>query len=386
MTVIMSPTTDITSRIDVGVVSESTAPTSKRLFMSLVPLDMPTARAGDASVGWAYHGNQNANHRRKQLNSASKMTSSPLLVSGQPFRVLQTNPSARTLSHGHSAAGFAGKSLSLMCNGLPINPISLLIGFSLCRSCDNRPQVGTFISITARHGRPQPNITAQPACRFLHLSQRHGDGHTGIPLAILAKHFCRFVQSSPWQCQRAIDGSMSLRGDIESPVLSARERGSANHNPEIKASGLAWFLDFGRVNQFSFECAGEVSGLSSSPIIDIRASVRTTNKLTHTLSARWTALFLRKQLCGNRVRLTEQGRQKRQGISFSARRKQFEFIRKSNLCCHTMSIAKKTPRRKRSRASAGLSALKRRAETTLGSPTQTPFVLAQDWRLKDTRP
>lgn len=375
MAVTMSPTTNIPRRIDVRVVGKATAPTPKGLPMSLFPLDMPAARASDAGIGRAYHGNQNADHRCKQLDSASKVTPSPLLPTRQPFRVLQTDSSTRLPSYEHGPFGFTGKNLSLMCDGKPVNPIALLIGFPLFRSFQNRPQVWPLVPITACHAGSDSDITADPFCRCLYLRQGHGHTHPCVPLPILPEDLCRFVQRRAGQGEGAIDRSVPVSRDIEPAVLAPARRCPPQHDPQIKPLGLAGLLHFGTVDQLRLECTRRMSSLGGSAVVDKSTPIGSPDELTHALCAGEPSPFLRKKMCGIGMRVLEEGRQKRERVGLVRGRVELQFVTEIHCQCHTTCIANRpektrTPPQERRRVSAGQSAYERLPETARREPMQ----------------
>jgi hypothetical protein len=188
--VTMSPPRDIQRCIRVGIRREAALPTAKHLFMSLAFLSEPTRRTGEACAGWVQQHDRNANHRSKQLDSASKLTPSPLLISGQLSRVFQAHSSTGTLSYEHSLSGFAGEHLSLMCDGLPVNAIALLVGFPLFCALNDWSQIRAAMAVTADDRSAQTDITPYPPLRRLDFRQGDRHRHSSVPFVILAHDFC----------------------------------------------------------------------------------------------------------------------------------------------------------------------------------------------------
>src|SRR4029453_5189277 len=86
-------------RIDVGIVSKPTVPTTKRLTVALPGLDMPTSGTGGRSVRWANHLDSNALNRCKNEHALAKETRRVLLPTDQAFRVLKCHASSRPPCH-----------------------------------------------------------------------------------------------------------------------------------------------------------------------------------------------------------------------------------------------------------------------------------------------
>src|SRR5262249_43796299 len=151
----------------VRIVSEPTVPTAKGFFMPHVPIDQSAAGAGGAGVGRIDLLDTNAHERCQQPHSLTKVSSRMLPPANEPFRVLQTHTSTRALRHGHSAAGFSGKNLSLMSNRLVGNSIALLTGKPFFLPFQDRAQVWALVAVRTGDGCPYSHVTAQPAFRLL---------------------------------------------------------------------------------------------------------------------------------------------------------------------------------------------------------------------------
>src|SRR2546427_12387771 len=103
---------NVQRRVEVSILCKTALPATERLPMPLSGLDMTTARASDASVGWSYHLDSKTMYRREQQHSLAKEPSRVLLPANESFRIFQADTSTRTLRHGRNLSSFASNCLS----------------------------------------------------------------------------------------------------------------------------------------------------------------------------------------------------------------------------------------------------------------------------------
>jgi hypothetical protein len=227
-----------------------------------------------------------------------------------------------------------------MCLGLPVNAVSLLIGFSLFRSLNDRPQVRPLMSVTPGNGGTQADVTAQPPMRRLHFGQRHRYAHTSIPFPVLAKNLRRFIQLCPRKRQGAVNGNVSLSRNIKPTILAPCSGSTPEHDPAVKAFCFPWLLYLRTVNQFSLQEAGNMACLSGSLVVNECSSVSSANEVTQTPGrGKARLLHARKLSCDIRVRARKQSSQRRKGVCLIHRRIELELVGQDH-GCHSESIAK----------------------------------------------
>lgn len=342
----ISPIPDIARRIDVGVVGKSTAPASKHLLMPLFLLNPSAARASDGGISRTDERNRDAYQSSQQRHTCGKEPRRVTFPSDKPLRVFQGNASTRALCHGHNFPGFMGKHLSLR-TGLdaPINTALLVHCAPVTLSFQDRPQVWPFVAIASRDSRSRPHVTSDPACRLLDLGERDRHTHARIPLAVLAKHFSRFVQLCAWQSKGTIDGAVPVRRDVEAAVLAPRGGRATEHDPQIEAFRLARLLHFRAVDQFGLERSRDMSGLGRSLKVDVGAAIGTTDELAEPFRAGEAAPLLSHETCAIRVRALEKSRQKRECIGLVRGRIELELVRQVH-GLHERSIIKRADEHK----------------------------------------
>ncbi len=195
----ISPMAYIPRRIDVGVVSEPTAPASKHLPMPLFLLYPSAARAGDGGIGRTDQRNRNAYQHSQQPHARGKILGRVAFPSDKPLRVFQGNASTRLLRYEHGPSGFTGKHLSLRTGfNAPVNAMLLVHCAAVALAFENGPQVWPFISIAPRDSRSGSDVTTEPAlCWFLDFRQRDRHTHTGVPFPVFTEDFRALVQLGP---------------------------------------------------------------------------------------------------------------------------------------------------------------------------------------------
>jgi hypothetical protein len=215
--------------------------------------------AGDRSVGWGDQLDSNPQRLAQQQDTFRKELAGPLLPSRESFRVFQAHALASTLGHGHRACRFTSKSLFLKRTVRPlVDAMLLLHGPAVALLFEDRAQVGAVIAIRARDRFPHAHVTTEKASGLVRVRAGHLHTDARIPFPVFAEHFGAFVQGGPRQRQRLIQPMVTVRRDIESPVLPTGERRAPDHDPVVKAGRFARTLNLGAVDQLGVQDAGRV--------------------------------------------------------------------------------------------------------------------------------
>ena len=333
--------TQIHRRVEVTVDRMTTVPTTKRLFVSHCSLDLPAVRTGGGRIGRVDHEQWHSYDGRQQRDSIAKEPCCVTLPSDESLGIFNCYRSTRLLCHGHKPTSFLAQQLLLKCSIRPsINPMLLLHGSAVALFLQDGTQITPLVSIGAHHTRSHPYINSNDSTCFLHFRQRNGHSYVSVPLPSFphdkGTSLCSRIQDSPRKGKRPIEPVMPFRWDIQL-IFRPFEQ-----NPIVKASGLLGQLQVSTVNEFGFQCSWSVTSLRNTSVVDIGAAVGTPDELAHTFGARWATLLLSQNGCAGRMRALEKGRQKRQGISLNASRKQLNLVAKNN-GLHTKSIAKRPP-------------------------------------------
>jgi len=153
--------TQITRRDEVGVLRITAAPTPKRFFVPLSPLDESAFGAGCAGVSWIHHGNRYAHQGSQQRHTCAKVPRRVRLPSDKPTRVFNCNASSRLPSYEHGASGFSGQQLPLGTGfNAPVNASLLIHRSPVALSFEYGPQVRPFVAVGAGHTGPHADIHA----------------------------------------------------------------------------------------------------------------------------------------------------------------------------------------------------------------------------------
>lgn len=322
-------TGNVPSGVVVSVVCEPTTPASEDFFVPLSLLYRTATGTSDAGVGRRDQSDRDSLKDREQMDTFCQVPCCPLFPARESFRVFQGNALAGLSCHGHDATSFTGKDLFLKCaKRLPLNTLSLLLSAAVSHFSQDGPEVWPFVAVGPHDGTPDTDITTEPA--FRRLSVRNGDSYADpdIPLAVLAEDFGRGVQNGTGERHCSIESFMPPCGDVESsPFLRA-----SNHAPQVEPMGLSRLLDFGAVNQFSREYAGNIwlvqcaSGLGTTPIVDECSTGNPPGKAPTAFRGRVSALPIRNFGCEHRMKANEQGRQVSQGIGFISSWEELELV------------------------------------------------------------
>lgn len=383
----ISSMTQINTRVEVSVGSMPTLPTTEHFLVSLSFLSEPARRAGEARTGWVQQNNRHAMNRGKQLDPASKITSGPLLPTNHACWVFQAHASTRARCYEHGSSRFFGNHLSrwTCCIGA-INASALLVCSTLFLLLQDRPKVGSLMSIAPGDGGSHAYIAAKPALGFLDFGYGESDSHKCVPFAVLANDlsapFYSKIQLRPWQGQRAIQGTMRPSRNIQL-VLRA-----LNQNPVIKSSRVLRCLKVSTINQFCMQSRrskgtlGFACSLQRSAIVNPGTAIGSTYELSQSFR-RWTyqgsALFrLAHSDCAIGVGALEKGRQARQAIRLVAGWEQFQLVGQNySLRLHTKSVAQtNAPRKNAQTRSRGTIRSEQPLRLRFSGPMKTGLALA----------
>ena len=339
------PGSEIQCCVLVGVTGEAARAASEHRFP---PERIPRSAAatGLRRVCWFQEPDSNACQSREQLNTLCKLACCPPSPLWQTSGIFQTHTSTRTQCHGHRLSGFAGENLSLKSTRIAsfgTTPFSLVS----VRAVNNRLQTSTVIAVAAYHSTARADITAQPPLRLLDFSQGHRHRDASIPLAVFPEDLRRLVQCGSRQGQCSIDCPMFPGRDIEPAVATPRSRRAPQHDPAIKALGLARLLDLRRVDEFGLEKSRRVTRFGGALVVDVGPAIGTPDKLPEPLRAGKARLLCTcKLICDIRMQALKQSSQRRKRVRFTTGGKELELVPK-RYGCHALILAnceeKETP-------------------------------------------
>ncbi len=324
--------THVARRCEVSILSIATLPTPEHLFVSLLPLDESTCRAGDAGIGWIHHGDSDSDEGSQQRYACTKVPRRMGFPSYQSGRVFNRHASPRALRHGHNAAGFTSEQLPLRTGfNAPINTALLVHGAAVALSFEYGPQVWPLVSIGAGNADSYTNVHADIFFHGDDFRQRDFYTDATVPLIILPEDFALLTERCAGIRQGSIDSPVLLGGDVQlaHPL---------HHHPQIKALRFARGLYVRRVDQFCFQSSWLMPSFTSPSPVRKRAAIGPTCKLSHALSRRVSGL-LTKRCCAGSVIPRKESRQETKRIGLIGRREKFKLVAENN-CLHTKSMPK----------------------------------------------
>ena len=344
--------TDIQRRVEVTVSREATAPTTKRLLMSLFPLDMPTTRAGDAGVG------SSGFLLPFRMRAGIAKAGSPIAVHTEQrvliFRIsmlFQKTIDRPTRSPNGSAMG---STVSLnMFNGQKSR-----IGFSTAGTAITIGGMSFIAQLSVRilksHIKPFSILFSPSFCPCFTLwAVVQGASFFWILFPPTSSSFICFL----WICSSisavfCVDALFTPRAQsvFTATILIEKIQGGWKRQLALCTSFHLGIFYFG-----------------GALIVNICTTVGPPDKLAHAFGRRGSSL-LQQHCCAGSMRTLKQGRQERKRVRFALCRKQLQFVAEMN-CLHIMSVARKIPRLKSAdNVSAGQSAQNGEPRLRFGSP------------------